>query len=536
MDGTTPILHPDDRGPLKAYFEAIAAGRTSCVEHRVMRSDGEIRWAEVWARRVLGRTGGLRKFIILSKDITERKRHEAAFIAAMHRTEEALRAKRALFGDAVADAAEPIDESAVNIEEMFERLDGLIAEINARDAVLAETMISLRAAREAADAANLSKSQFLTSMSHELRTPLNAIIGYSEILQEEATADGRESDLADIERVLSAARQLLHLINDILDLSKIEAGRMDISVSNFDLSGLISDAMATVRPSIEKNRNTLRVEIEPDLGEGCTDSFKLNQCLLNLLANAAKFTCDGEITLQAKRETIHGADWITISVRDSGIGMTEDQLAKLFQAFVQADVTTARRYGGTGLGLVLTRRMMQMLGGDVSVVSAPGEGSTFTLQFPATLRPGAANAKTESSAASGSGGARTVLLIDDEESARDLAARSLARLGFEVRTAITGEQGLAMARTLKPSLVLLDINLPDMSGWQVLEELQAGEVAYVPVIVHSIDDNRQRALSSGAREHLVKPADRDVLAAAVLRVARSVTPEAAASSPLAKTA
>jgi PAS domain S-box-containing protein len=536
MDGTTPILHADDRSPLMAYFESIAAGRTGCVEHRVLRSDGEVRWAEVWARPVMGRSGGLRKFIILSKDITDRKRQEAAFIAAMHRTEEALKAKRALFGDApTVDAAEPIDEAAVNVEEMFERLDGLIAEVNARDAVLAETMISLRAAREAAEAANLSKSQFLTSMSHELRTPLNAIIGYSEILQEEAAADGRDSDLADIERVLNAARQLLHLINDILDLSKIEAGRMDISVSNFDLAGLIKDASATVRPSVEKNRNTLRVDIDQDLGEACTDSFKLNQCLLNLLANAAKFTSDGEIALRAKRERLHNCDWIEIAVADTGIGMTEEQVAKLFQAFVQADVTTARRYGGTGLGLVLTRRMMQMLDGEVSVASAPGRGSIFTLRFPATLRLGPAPAKAEAATAQNSGGARTVLLIDDEESARDLTARSLARLGFEVKTAVTGEQGIAMARQLDPSLILLDINLPDLTGWEVLDRLRADGLAHVPVIVHSIDDNRQRALSAGASEHLVKPADRDVLAAAVLRFARAQTP-AAAPSLKAKTA
>jgi CheY-like chemotaxis protein len=286
---------------------------------------------------------------------------------------------------------------------------------------------------------------------------------------------------------------------------------------------------------VEKNRNTLRVDIDPDLGEACTDSFKLNQCLLNLLANAAKFTSDGEIALRARRERLHNCDWIEIAVADTGIGMTEEQVAKLFQAFVQADVTTARRYGGTGLGLVLTRRMMQMLDGEVSVASAPGQGSTFTLRFPATLRLGPAPAKSEAASAHNSGGARTVLLIDDEESARDLTARSLARLGFEVKTAVTGEQGIAMARQLNPSLILLDINLPDLAGWEVLDRLRADGLAHLPVIVHSIDDNRQRALSAGAREHLVKPADRDVLAAAVLRFARGQTP-AAAPSLKAKTA
>jgi PAS domain S-box-containing protein len=538
MDGTTPILHEDDRVPLKVYFERIAAGETGCVEHRVIRADGEIRWVEAWARRVLGRSGGMRKFIILSKDITERKRQEAAFIAAMHRTEEALKAKRALFGDMDADAAEPIDEAAVNVEEMFERLDGLIAEVNARDAVLAETMVSLRAAREAADAANLSKSQFLTSMSHELRTPLNAIIGYSEILQEEAEAEGRENDIADIERVLTAARQLLHLINDILDLSKIEAGRMDVAASSFDVAGLVNEATAIVRPSIEKNSNRLQIDLQANLGEAFTDSFKLNQCLLNLLANAAKFTSGGEIVLRARRETCDDGDWIEVAVADTGIGMTDEQISRLFQAFVQADVATARRYGGTGLGLVLTRRMIQMLGGDVSVTSAPGKGSTFVLRFPAVLRGNAPPARVDAGAAAGQGAARTVLLIDDEESARDLTARSLARLGFDVRTAVTGREGLEMARSLAPSLVLLDINLPDITGWQVLDELKAGDLAHIPIIVHSIDDDRQRALAAGACQHLVKPADRDVLAAAALRFARAPAHSKTANAPstLAKSA
>jgi PAS domain S-box-containing protein len=540
MAGTTPILHEDDRAPLKAYFDGIAAGANGCVEHRVIHSEGDIRWVEAWARRVLGRSGGVRKFIILSKDITERKRQEAAFIAAMHRTEEALKAKRSLFDDVDAGAAEPIDEAAVNVEEMFERLDGLIAEINARDAVLAETMISLRAAREAADAANLSKSQFLTSMSHELRTPLNAIIGYSEILQEEAVADGRDSDIADIERVLNAARQLLHLINDILDLSKIEAGKMDVSVSTFDVAGLIGEAAAIVRPSVEKSRNMLKLDIAPDLGESRTDSFKLNQCLLNLLANAAKFTSDGEIAVRAKRERAADGDWVEIAVADTGIGMTEEQVSRLFQAFMQADVTTARRYGGTGLGLVLTRRMMQMLGGDVSVMSAPGRGSTFTLRFPAQLRVGQTMSRADAAAASpGAADARIALVIDDEESARDLTARSLSRLGFEVRAAGTGEEGIELARALDVSLVVLDINLPDMTGWVVLEKLAIGDLAGLPVIVHSVNDDRQRALAAGACEHLVKPSDRDVLAAAALRFARSRRggePAAATNPSIAKTA
>ncbi|MGQ0532364.1 MAG: PAS domain-containing hybrid sensor histidine kinase/response regulator [Caulobacteraceae bacterium] len=517
VTNTTTVLHDEDKDVVAKYFDRIIKGEdVGCVEHRVLRGNDEEGWIEGWARRVLGRSGNVRKLIVLSRDITERKRQEAAFIAAMHRAEESLKSKRALFGEDAA-AAEAIDEAAVNVAEMYERLESLMAEMNARDVKLAETMASLRAAREAADAANVSKSQFLTSMSHELRTPLNAIIGYSEMLLEEAEADGRDTDIADIQRVLSAARQLLTLINDILDLSKIEAGRMDVAASEFEIATLIQEAVATVRPNLEKNGNALTLEIDESIGEACTDSFKLNQCLLNLLSNAAKFTHGGQITIRARR----AGNMIEISVVDTGIGMSEEQVARLFNAFVQADVLTARRYGGTGLGLALTRSIMQMLGGDVWVTSEQGKGSMFTLHFPAHLSAAPALARIDAQAAAGRGAARVVLLIDDEESARDLTGRSLTRLGFEVKCAVTGAEGLQLARVLRPSLILLDINLPDVSGWDLLAALAKGDAGGTPIIVHSIDDNRKRALSSGACEHLVKPADRDVLAAAALRFAHA---------------
>jgi len=526
MENTSPFLHDEDRVALDIYFKAIVDGAHGSIEHRVVRDNGDVRWVCIWARRVNNSKGGLRKITVLSTDITERKRQEAEFIAAMQRTEAALKAKRALFADIgpTGEAGDPFDEAAVNVAQMHERLESLIEEMDARDVVLADTLGALRAAREAADAANVSKSQFLASMSHELRTPLNAIIGYSEILREEAEDDGRVSDIADIERVLSSARQLLHLINDILDLSKIEAGRMEVSATDFDVRAMIEDAAATLRPSVEKNGNSLKVEVVGPLGMGRTDSFKLNQCLLNLLSNAAKFTRNGELVVRARRDAMVEGDWIEISVSDTGIGMTEEQVARLFTAFVQAETTTARRFGGTGLGLAITRSMIELLGGVVSVKSQPGRGSTFTLRFPAVAPKNAATARIDIAAAAGKGGERVVLVIDDEESARDLAGRSLLRLGFTVRSAATGAEGLALAAALDPSLIVLDINLPDMKGFRVLEELaQDASTAAIPVIVHSVNDERQRTLNAGACEHLVKPADRDVLAAAALRFARAPT-------------
>lgn len=539
IDNSTPIIHADDREMMHDYFARVAEGEDCAIEHRVLHPDGTLAWALVRARRVLGRSGGVRKFIVLSTDVTDRKIREAAFIKAMHRAESTLKAKRALFGD-IAPELDEAGAAAVGLAEMHERLDALMEEMNARDVVLADTMVKLKAAREAAEAASISKSQFLASMSHELRTPLNAIIGYSEILQEEAEADGRGGDVADIQRVLTAARQLLTLINDILDLSKIEAGRMDVSAGEFDVGALIKEAAATVAPAVEKNQNTLKLEIADDIGRAFTDAFRLNQCLLNLLSNAAKFTQGGVITISAKRAARADGDWLDIAVSDTGIGLSREQADKLFADFVQASFTTARRFGGTGLGLSITRRVLAMLGGEVTLESELGKGSTFTITLPAMLAQEGQPAPAHAPAANGA--SRTVLLIDDEESARDLAGRALARLGFSILQASSGGQGVQMARAARPDLIVLDINLPDMTGWEVMQTLAADSAcAAIPVLIHSVEDNRTRARAAGACDLLLKPADRDVLAAAALRFARAPKSSQPASrgagqNPKAKTA
>jgi hypothetical protein len=243
----------------------------------------------------------------------------------------------------------------------------------------------LLTARRDAEAASKAKSQFLAHMSHELRTPLNAIIGYSEMVEEEVGEIGHAELAPDLQKIRSAGRHLLTLINDILDLSKIEAGKLELLVETFDVADMVRDVATTVAPLAQKNANRLDLRCAGDLGEMRSDVVKVRQTLLNLLSNACKFTERGTITLTADREGNGAGDWLVFRVGDSGIGMTPEQMARLFEAFSQADATTSRKYGGTGLGLAITRRFCQMMGGDVQVASDPGKGSTFTVRLPATL-------------------------------------------------------------------------------------------------------------------------------------------------------
>jgi signal transduction histidine kinase len=250
-----------------------------------------------------------------------------------------------------------------------------------------ETARAESVARAAADAANASKSQFLASMSHELRTPLNAIIGYSELMQEQARDDRRSCDIDDHGRILRSAHTLLRLIDDVLDVAKVEAGATSFEVMPFDPATVLAEAAETVRPAAEKGDNRLTLSIEGDLGEMHGDALRFKQCVLNLLSNAAKFTRKGEVILVARRwSDSQGVDVLEVSVGDTGVGMTGDALDRIFQPFVQADQSVQHVYGGTGLGLAITRKLARMMGGDVVASSTPGAGSTFTLTVRADLR------------------------------------------------------------------------------------------------------------------------------------------------------
>jgi PAS domain S-box-containing protein len=381
-------------------------------------------------------------------------------------------------------------------------------------------------ARREAEAANQAKSQFLASMSHELRTPLNAIIGYSEMLEEEAADAGHDVYVPDLQKVGAAGKHLLALINEILDLSKIEAGKMELFLEDFDADATLAEVLTTIRPLAEKNGNVVELLSETDIGPMRGDVLKVRQILLNLLSNACKFTEDGRITLEACRSPGSAGGWETVvfAVRDTGIGMTDEQLGRVFQAFSQAESSTSRRFGGTGLGLAISRKFAQLMGGDVEVTSVPGEGSVFTLRIPARIDPaaeagsdGILMSDAEQLARSlregtGAGTAGTVLVIDDDAGTHDLLRRALTREGFRVEGAPDGAAGLARARVLRPDAIILDIRMPRMNGWSVLAELKADQLlADIPVVVLSMLDDRNLGFALGAAEYLTKPVDSKIL-------------------------
>jgi PAS domain S-box-containing protein len=407
----------------------------------------------------------------------------------------------------------------------------------------------LLGARAQAEHANRLKSMFLANMSHELRTPLNAIIGYSEMLLEDLQADtniagaglkGPSIDaprsaatqtVADLIKIHSAGKQLLGLINDILDLSKIEAGKMGLFLETFDVATMVRDVTGTIKPLVARNRNRLEVDCPGDAGAMHADLSKVRQCLFNLLSNALKFTSVGSVTMSVARERNgRDQDWVTFAIRDTGIGMTPEQIAGLFEAFSQAEASTSSRYGGTGLGLAISRQFCRMMGGDVSVLSEPGRGSAFTVRLPARVASPADSAAPaagvevvpESLLApeSSEGASQTlvVLVIDDDPGARELLARSLRGGGFSVRTAAGGEEGLRLARDLRPSAITLDVLMPGMDGWAVLSALKSDpELADIPVVMLSIIDDQRMGVSLGASDFLTKPVDRDRLVHALHR-------------------
>ncbi len=366
--------------------------------------------------------------------------------------------------------------------------------------------------------ATRAKSEFLANMSHELRTPLNAVIGYSEMLQEEAQDLDQNDFIPDLQRINSAGRHLLELVNGVLDLSRIEAGRMELYLETFDVPTMVQDTVALIHPLIEKNSNVLEVHIEDNAGTMRADITKVRQTLFNMLSNASKFTEQGSIKLHVVREvgpnSEHGGERVRFDVADTGIGMTAEQISRLFMPFSQADVSTSRHYGGTGLGLALSRHFCRMMGGEITVKSQLGQGSTFTVRLPAEVKEQKPEKghSGESGAVSPSEDVSTVLVIDDDPAALDLTTRFLTREGFRVHAASGGEEGLRMARDLRPNAITLDVLMPGMDGWAVLAALKSdSSLADIPVIMLTIVDDHDLGYMLGASDYIIKPIEQDRL-------------------------
>ena len=384
----------------------------------------------------------------------------------------------------------------------------------------------LELAKIEADEANEAKSQFLANMSHELRTPLNAVIGLTEMLKEDAEDDNLDDYLEPLDRIHNASRHLLTLINDVLDLSKIEAGKIELYFEQFLVSDIMRDIMATSEPLAQKNNNELILENNLDFDSIHSDQTRVRQIVLNLVSNACKFTENGQVTISLNSRAKGEKEFLDIAITDTGIGMSEAQVNKLFQAFTQADSSTTRKYGGTGLGLIITKHLSRIMGGDVDVSSVEGEGTTFTASIVINAN---SNENVEADAikydavvlgdsgkVSSSKAEHTILIIDDDPTVRDLMKRQLERDGFGVLIAEDGPLGIKIAIEMQPDAVVLDILMPGMDGWSVLRTLKASEeTANIPVIMASILDEKNRGFSLGAADYLSKPVERDRLISSI---------------------
>lgn len=422
---------------------------------------------------------------------------------------------RVLFRDEISELGGHFNSMTTRLEELYTNLEALVDErtqdLIAERNKLNEALQALAEARDLALEANRAKSVFLANMSHELRTPLNAIIGYAELLVGGIYGPITEQMQDRLQRIARSGQHLLELINDVLDLSKIEAGKMELYLETFDVRQMVTDVANTVRPVVERNANTLEVTLGEGVGSMHADHTKTRQILFNLLSNAAKFTEQGRIRVSVQQE----AEWLIFSVIDTGIGMSEEQLQKVFQEFTQADSSTTRKYGGTGLGLAITKRFCMMMGGDISVSSAAGQGTAFVVRLPVEVKDTTPKRSTSESIRVAVAPSalkdrpNTVLVIDDDPTARELISHYLEENGFHVVSAGTGADGVRLAREFRPAVITLDVMMPEMDGWAVLSALKADPtLAEIPVVVITFLHDRGMGFALGASDYVTKPIDK----------------------------
>jgi signal transduction histidine kinase/CheY-like chemotaxis protein len=414
-----------------------------------------------------------------------------------------------------------------NIDEK-DRYAGELAKLNVEleDKVRARTR-ELEATNRELQIANLKireadrlKSEFLANMSHELRTPMNAIIGFTKLVRRKSTDLLPLRQRENLEKVEISASQLLALINDILDLSKIEAGKMSVNIMPIELAPLVDTCFATVESMVQGGRVRLLKEVPDDLPEVLSDQDKLKQIIINLLSNALKFTTEGEVKLSAALEDAS----LRIVVSDTGIGISSDALEYIFDEFRQADGSSTREHGGTGLGLSITKKLTHLLGGTIDVSSVEGGGSTFTVTLPLTKRDEEAPAEAlkpdeETPASVEMKGKKVILAIDDDPNVVILLKQNLEDEGYYVVGALNADEGIRKAKEIHPFAVTLDILMPQKDGWGVLSDLKADPATRdIPIIVLSIIDNKELGFSLGAFDYLVKPLDKEAIMAALQRI------------------
>ena len=386
----------------------------------------------------------------------------------------------------------------VAFSRMSDEVNGLI------DARTSEMETARDEARDASD----QKTKFFANMSHELRTPLNAILGYGEMLYEDCEDLGYDDLLPDLKKITSSGTHLLSLINNILDLSKIEAGKMELFVTSFEIENMVQTIKDVSAPLAAKNDNGFIINLDGAMGSMSQDETKLRQCLTNFLSNGFKFTKNGTVTLDVKSRMNGDVEFIDFAVIDTGAGMSPEGVAKVFEEYTQAERSTSANYGGTGLGLPISKKFAEMMGGDVVVTSEEGVGSVFTMSVPREC-PEYSEDEVESSVINLDDQDNLVVLVDDDVAMHDLIKRTISKLNLTLLGATNSEKGMELIREVKPKLILLDVLMPGRDGWSLLKECKTDqELKDIPVIMISQLNQSNLASSLGANDYLTKPIDR----------------------------
>jgi signal transduction histidine kinase/CheY-like chemotaxis protein len=405
----------------------------------------------------------------------------------------------------LADNADRNSSEEASVELMLVAFSRMSDEVNGLiDARTSEMETARDEARDASD----QKTKFFANMSHELRTPLNAILGYGEMLYEDCEDLGYDDLLPDLKKITSSGSHLLSLINNILDLSKIEAGKMELFVTSFEIENMVQTIKDVSEPLAAKNDNGFVINLDGAMGSMSQDETKLRQCLTNFLSNGFKFTKNGTVTLDVKAKMVGDVEFIDFAVIDTGAGMSPEGVAKVFEEYTQAERSTSANYGGTGLGLPISKKFAEMMGGDVIVTSEEGVGSVFTMSVPREC-PEYNEDEVEGNVINLDEQDNLVVLVDDDVAMHDLIKRTISKLNLTLLGATNSEKGMELIREVKPKLILLDVLMPGRDGWSLLKECKTDkDLKDIPVIMISQLNQSNLASSLGANDYLTKPIDR----------------------------